>query len=144
MLGNEVLLFQSSVQNRENFAGEASQQLFSFLFSSFLCSKGSGVVGLNTFFYNTGMFVSCITNLLPDALISVLKATAITNCLICINEQKHTTYNIFSICHTFNMQHNDCFVPYGTEIHPEAVKKNFLQCSGSPAAGRKLMQDIIF
>lgn len=120
-----------------NFFLESLHSSFFFLLIfSFLCSKGSGVVGLNSIFYNTGMFVSCITNLLPEALVSELKTTAITNCFIGISEQKHTAYSAFSICHTFNMQHSDCFVPYGTKIHPEAVKKNFLECSGRLAAGK--------
>lgn len=103
MLGDEFLLFQNSFLGRETFAGNDSQQLFPLLFFSLLCSKASGVIGLTALFCSTGIFIYCITILLPDVLVPVLKTKVITNSLICISEQKHTTCNVFSICHTFNM-----------------------------------------
>lgn len=52
---------------------------------------------------NTGIFIYCTTVLLPEVLVPVSKTTVMTNNLICISKQKHTTCNVFGIYHKFNM-----------------------------------------
>jgi len=77
--------------------------VFPLLCFSLLCSKASGVGGLTALFGNAGIFIYCVTVLLPDVLVPVLKITVVIKGLIFISEQNTQPAMCSVFCCTFNM-----------------------------------------